>query len=267
MKKSKNKIFSACVFLFLIQCSGLINPAECETENDSRSYCFTKVPINVEQIGEEITSNLFIGESFENNLVYIEPFEFDSHDHDEEFKFINIRKQMTAFAFQKSNSQKIHGKFIEHTKMHLPNIYDRPKYFSMTISEPVFDLLKYRVAEKTENNSIIFELFDIEFENGDCSIYGKKRPYTKLEYKNVLNEIEEDRKNVDRTLDFRSLDETILNARYICKIQDTKTKIVIFLSVYETKGMEYAGTVYVADLYRNKKFVKTIEKYNYDGPY
>ncbi|WP_232369165.1 hypothetical protein [Leptospira abararensis] len=220
-----------------------------------------------DKIDENISSNIFIGESFENNLIFIEPFEFDNHDHSKDFKFLNIRRKMTAFAFSESIAYKINGKFIEHSKLHLPNIYKKPKYFSMTTSEPIFELLKYKIDENIKNNSIVFGLFDIDFDKADCSIYGKKRPYSKEEYNNVLEELKEDQEIVERTLDFKSYDETILNAKYICKIQDSKSKIEISLSFFDTKGMEYAGTVYIVDLSKDKKIIRTIEKYNYDGPY
>ncbi|WP_243394115.1 hypothetical protein [Leptospira meyeri] len=267
MKRIKLKILTFCLLILLTRCSEILNQSVCEPDIDTKSYCFKKDKIDSEEIGENISSNIFIGESFDNNLIFVEPFEFDNHDHSEDFKFFNIRRRMTAFAFTNSVAYKINGKFIEHSKLHLPNIYDKPKYFSMTTSEPIFELLKYKVDEKIKNNSIVFGVFDIDFDKADCSIYGKKRPFSKEEYDSVLEELKEDQEIAERTLDFKSYEETILNAKYICKIQNSKSKTEISLSFFETKGMEYAGTVYIADLYKDKKFIKTIEKYNYDGPY
>ncbi|WP_156825392.1 hypothetical protein [Leptospira yanagawae] len=239
----------------------------CDSDLESNSYCFNKDKIDSREIGANISPNIFIGESFENNLVLVEPFEFDNHDHANNFKFFNIRRTISAFAFQTLNAQKINGKFIEHSRLHLSKIYDRPKYFNMTISEPIFELLKYKTNENIINNSIVFGVFDLDFEKADCSIFGKKRPYTKEEYKEALEELKEDHQSTDRTLDFKSPEETILNARFICKIQYSAVKLEILLSSFNTKGMEYAGTVYIADLYKDKKLIKTIQKYNYDGPY
>jgi len=261
------KIFKICILVLLIQCNEIVNISDCDPDVDTNSYCFKKDKIDSKEIEENISSNIFIGESFENNLVFVEPFEFDNHDHADDFKFFNIRKTISAFAFQELNSQKINGRFIEHSKLHLPSIYDRPKYFNMTTSEPIFELLKYKTNENIKNNSIVFGVFDLNFEKADCSIYGKKRPYTKEEYKEVLEELKEDHQITDRTLDFKSLEETILNAKFICKIQNPALKLEISLSSFDTKGMEYAGTVYIADLYLDKKLIKSIEKYNYDGPY
>lgn len=261
------KIITICILVLLIQCNEIANKSDCNPDVDTNSYCFKKDKIDSKEIEEHISSNIFIGESFENNLVFVEPFEFDNHDHADDFQFFNIRKTMSAFAFQELYSQKINAKFIEHSKIHLPKIYERPKYFNMTISEPILELLKYKINENIKNNSIIFGVFDINFEKADCSIYGKKRQYTKEEYKEVLEELKEDHQITDRTLDFRSLEETILNAKFICKIQNPGLKLEVYLSSFNTKGMEYAGTVYIADLYRDKKLIKSIQKYNYDGPY
>lgn len=261
------KIITICLLLLLIKCNEIINTSVCDSDLESNSYCFNKDKIDSKEIDVNISPNIFIGESFENNLVFVEPFEFDNHDHANNFKFFNIRRTISAYAFQGLNAQKINGKFIEHSRLQLSNIYDRPKYFNMTISEPIFELLKYKTNENIKNNSIVFGVFDLDFEKADCSIFGKKRPYTKEEYKETLEELKEDHQITNRTLDFKSLEDTILNARFVCKIQYSAVKLEILLSSFNTKGMEYAGTVYIADLYKDKKLIKTIQKYNYDGPY
>ncbi|GBF52105.1 hypothetical protein LPTSP4_36430 [Leptospira ryugenii] len=265
----KFKTLLLIVLTTAFSCSEIENQAECKSgfDYDSANYCFSRKITEEDTDLSELSNNLFIGEILEKNTIFIEPFNFDNLDSSQKLNYLNIYKNINAVAIKNKSAKPISGIFKEHIKSYIPDEFEKSVFYSKPFSKPNFDLLKYNIEEETEVNSIVFGLSGLKFENIDCSNYGKKRPYSKKEYAEAIESLSEDQEIEDRTLDFKKLEETILNARMICSLSNEKSKLKLVLSSYETKGMEYAGTVYLIDFYIKNKLIKTIEKYNYDGPY
>ena len=112
-------------------------------------------------------------------------------------------------------------------------------------------------------------MFDYEIAQSVIFDKDKKRPYSQSEYKKALGMIEKDKEidKSDRTLDFITLDNTIVGAKKICLISVKNTQIEILISNYLTHGFEYVADVYVIDFIKDGKVIRTYEKYNWDGPY
>ncbi|WP_061244538.1 hypothetical protein [Leptospira noguchii] len=263
------KILLVKIFISQIGCSEIISREDCVPgfNYESQYFCFYQNIMNESRIDEKIIKNIFIGEALEKNKIFIEPFDFDNYNLSENFKYLNVPKKINAIAIQSSSVQNISGNYKEHLKKYIPNLYKNSYFFNKPFSEPIYDLLNFQINQEVEINSIIFGIFEYKFDRFDCSNRGKKRPYSKEEYTKAISNLKEDHETKDRTLDFKKIDETILNARYICSLSDSKSNTSFILSSYETKGFEYAGTVYLVDFFNKNKLIKTIEKYNYDGPY
>ncbi|AXX93019.1 hypothetical protein CPU12_07360 [Malaciobacter molluscorum LMG 25693] len=207
---------------------------------------------------DNFINSLYIGEAFKPNEVYLEKFDLrNKKTYPKKLSFVGIKEN-------KIYSIMFHKK----VKEYIGNIKDSTKYFYKPFSKPIQDAGIYKINSNLINEMGI-ALSNYEIDYVDISNKGKYRKHSNKEYQKALNLIRNDRKikEEDRSLNYITLDNTIIKAKEFFRIKLKNTNSEIRFSTYLTNGIEYAADVYVIDIYTNNKLVKTYEKFNLDGPY
>ena len=192
---------------------------------------------------KSIEKSIYIGESIEPNRIYLESV----NDQTNEIE-LNIEYP---------------------TKVNFVGIEESSKYFFKPFSEPVQLVGLYKIEEEFVRSQIGIGLSKYEIESVDRSRNGLIRDYSEKEYTEAVHIVEEDASiSADqRTLDYMTIENTIVGAKEQFRIKLEDTEVEIVLSEYFTIGFEYAGKVYVIDIISNGAKCGTIEKLNLDGPY
>lgn len=222
---------------------------------------------NITEI-ESIYKKLYIGEMYETGYIYIEPFSVERNIINKKINFDYYPKDILFYPFSGGNDSLL-ASFDSFFSTYVPGIEENSSYFLQAFSEPDQYGLRYKLSNKQNVSQIGVSLFDHEITKIVMSDENKKRSYSQNEYDKALSLIEKDKKidKSDRTLDYISLDNTIVGAQQICRISIKDTQYELLISKYLTHGFEYVAEVYVADFIQDGKVIKTYEKYNWDGPY
>lgn len=219
---------------------------------------------------ENLYKNLYIGEIFNTGFIYIEPFSVDRKAASQTTEFSSYPNKVSFVPCYKDNRKKFYDATFDSVfKIYVPNTEKDSNYFLQPYSETVQCGLRYKTSFLSENTKLGIASFYNNISNIDYEVEGKKRSFSDLEYQRAKNEVIEDQKikESERTLSFISLEDTIVGAKQILIIHFNDNPYKIRLSKYSTHGFEYVAIVYVLDILKDGKVVKTYEKYNWDGPY
>lgn len=247
--------------------SSSLNSISTQNDIQKEQHVVNAESKNVAEI-EAIYKNLHIGEVVETGYIYIEPFRIERNTYNEKINFSNYPKLIKFYPFS-SRENCLSAKFDSLFSTYVPIIEEKSRYFLQSFSEPDQYGLRYKLQNKQSVTQIGVSLFGYEIKQKTIIEKDKKRPYSQSEYKKALSLIEEDKKidKSDRTLEYISLENTIVGANQICLISIKDTQFDILISKFITHGFEYVADVYVADFIKDGKVIKTYEKYNWDGPY
>jgi len=203
-------------------------------------------------------------ESIEPNRIYLESVNNQTN----EIEF-NIEYPTEVNFVGIEESKIYHGILAKNIRAYIGSEEETSKYFFKPFSEPVQLVGLYKIEEEFVRSQIGIGLSKYEIESVDRSRNGLIRDYSEKEYTEAVHIVEEDASiSADqRTLDYMTIENTIVGAKEQFRIKLEDTEVEIVLSEYFTIGFEYAGKVYVIDIISNGAKCGTIEKLNLDGPY
>jgi hypothetical protein len=219
---------------------------------------------------ESIYKNLYIGEVLGSGFIYIEPFAADRETVGKAVNFSGYPKRIKFYPLDQDQRVKFYEASFESVfQTYVPKIEESGIYFSQPFSQPEQSGLRYKTHLPPKKTQSGIAFFDLELLKIDYRVKGKKRPYSNLEYQRAQEELKKDQEieESDRTLQFMKLDNTIIGAKQILTGHCHDTQLTIRLSKYLTHTSEYAAEVYVFDVLKDNKVIKTYEKHNWDGPY
>lgn len=217
--------------------------------------------------------NILIGELFPSGNVYFERFSLSGgFDNLQQFEGLNYSEEITIYPIKKVKWNSVSATFSRLIKAtYIGGTEKTSIYFKYPFSKPPQDALLYKVEKKRTDTPItVVSINNYEIEKMIYFGGSDIREYSHIEYKAAMKHIKKDHERKDEygsTLSNITRANTILNARKIALFRIKDVDYDVLLSVYNTHGIEYASTVYVADFIKNGKIILTKEKYNIDGPY
>ncbi|MFC1483166.1 hypothetical protein ACFL56_02785 [Candidatus Margulisiibacteriota bacterium] len=216
----------------------------------------------------DIHKKIFIGEIYKSEYIYIEPFNKNRDIDNEPFEISEYSNNIKFYTIEKKQPV-YNANYVDHVDFYIPEKETNSKYFVQSFSKPKQYTLKYKSDTAPGETLLGITIQGMEIANIDYSVNGQKRDYAKAEYKKALEQVQNDGKikEEDRTLRYITIEDTIIGAKKICLINIKDSDMKILVSKYNTHGFEYAAKVYVIDIIKGKKVIKTLQKCNWDGPY
>jgi hypothetical protein len=221
----------------------------------------------------DLSYNILIGELFPSGNVYFERFSLDGgHDNEQHFEGLNYSEQIEIYPTKKAKWDSARASFSRLIKAtYIGETEKNSKYFNYPFSKPRQDALLYKVEkDRTDTPITVVSINNYEIEKMIYFDGSDKREYSHIEYEAAMKHIRDDHElkdKYDATLSKITRANTILNARKIALFRLENVDYDFLLSVYNTHGIEYACTVYIIDIIKNREIILTQEKYNIDGPY
>lgn len=198
--------------------SSSINIMNTQSDVQSEQHILKAASDNISEI-ESIYKKLYIGEMYESGYIYIEPFSVERNILNKKINFDYNPKDIKFYPFSGRNDC-IPARFDSIFSTYVPESEENSSYFIQPFSEPDQFGLRYIQLNKQNYSQFGVSLLDHEITRIVMSGENKKRPYSKDEYDKALSLIEKDKEidKSDRTLDYISLDNTIIGAQQICRI-------------------------------------------------
>lgn len=221
----------------------------------------------------DLYSNILIGELFPSGKVYLERFSLDGgYDNQQHFEGFNYSEEIEIYSIEKAKWASVRASFRRLIKAtYIGETEKESRYFKYPFSQARQDALLYKVEKKTTDPPMtVVSINNYQIEKAVYFGGSDIREHSDTEYEAAMKRIRDDRARKDKygsTLSKITRADTILNARKIALFHIKNVDYDILFSVYTTRGIEYASTVYVIDFIKNGKIVLTKEKYNTDGPY
>lgn len=260
MKKSIGLLIALCCILICVGCGTV---PQVPVEEDLQAP-----PSESNAAAMEIYNSLYMGEAFPSGYVYLEPFCLDRETFNEE-SYISSHPDTIVFLGLEAENTAYTASYDDKFGLYVPEKEPDSTYFSQAFSAPVQYGLRYKLKELPGDTLQGVALFGWDITKIDCSVKGEPRPYSDKEYQEAQALVAKDQgvSAQDRTLDYITLDNTLTGAKKLCRIylQDKETELLI--SEYNTHDAEYAAHVYVLDIIKDGKQIRSFEKYNWDGPY
>ncbi len=221
----------------------------------------------------ELCDNILIGELFPSGNVYLERFSLDGgFDNQQHFEGYNYSEQIEIYPIKKAKWISDRGSFSRLIKaIYIGEAEKNSKYFKYPFSKPRQNALLYKTEKKrTDKPIMVVSINNYQIEKMIYFDGSDMREYSHIEYETAMKHVRDDHERKDQydsTLSKITRTNTILNARKIVLFRIKNMDYDVLLSVYNSHGIEYASTVYVADFIKNGEIVLSKEKYNIDGPY
>jgi hypothetical protein len=219
---------------------------------------------------ELLCQNLYIGEVFRSGFIYIEPFAADRAAGEQAIRGLDYPERITFYPCRQVEQLRFFEAWSRATfNAYVPDTEAGSRYFSQPLSKPKQVGLRYRTHRPPARPQLGVAFFNLEVSQVDYTVAGQKRPYSDQEYRDAQNRVKNDRElnAAERTLDVIGLNDTIAGAKQLAVFYFNGTPLAVRLSEYSTHNFESAATVYVADVLRDGRAVKTQERYIWDGPY
>lgn len=214
-------------------------------------------------IDEEILraiNGLYIGEGFPSGDIYLQPL------------VNNGRKGNTELPMAGKFASLVNGDMYDISydsdfEVYVPDIESDSRFYYQPFSTPIHSGLKYK------GDNIVDTFLGVSYFYDEITVEAialeSKRVSTPREKENALERVKNDNEisEEDRTLDYITLEETIVGAINLCHIQPIDYDYSFKLSYYQTHSFEYVYEVYVLDVLYKGSVVGTWERIIGDGPY
>jgi hypothetical protein len=213
---------------------------------------------------ESLYDNLYIGEVFESGYAYIEPFKYDRFPFYEPVDFQDYSDSISFYSIGSSNNYKL--MFDSESNSYIPSKEESQYFWQASEGESDQYTLCYQTEDEVKEPSIGITFMNYEITNVDYTNQGDERIYSDEEYNDAVADLEksnEERSELDGTLSERTLEDSIVGAKQICRIRLEDSNYEILLSKYFYLGFESTADVYVIDfLDAEGNVIQTMEKSN-----